>query len=125
MIRHAEARRATVTVRYGVDAIGLKVFDDGTGPPPGSPSPGHRLLGMCERAALACGSLTYGRREGGGFPVAARLPAGRSTAQSAAAAAAGGPAVPGREGLMGSTRVRARRVGESTGQEGVWNISGP
>jgi signal transduction histidine kinase len=32
---------------------------------------------MCERAALAGGSLTYGKREGGGFRVAALLPAGR------------------------------------------------
>lgn len=77
VVRHAEARRATVTVRYGVDAIGLEVFDDGTGPPTGSPTPGHGLLGMCERAALAGGSLSYGRREGGGFRVATLLPAGR------------------------------------------------
>jgi signal transduction histidine kinase len=77
VVRHAEARRATVTVRYGVDAIGLEVVDDGAGPPPGSPTLGHGLLGMCERAALAGGSLAYGRREGGGFRVAALLPAGR------------------------------------------------
>lgn len=77
VVRHADARRATITVRYGVDAIGIEILDDGAGPPPGSPTPGHGLLGMCERAALAGGSLSYGRREGGGFRVAALLPAGR------------------------------------------------
>jgi signal transduction histidine kinase len=77
VIRHAEARHATVSVRYGVDSIGLEIVDDGTGPGPGSPAPGRGLLGMCERTALAGGSLTYGQRPGGGFRVAALLPAGR------------------------------------------------
>jgi signal transduction histidine kinase len=77
VIRHAAARSATVSVRYGVDAIGLEIVDDGTGPAPGPPTPGRGLLGMCERTALAGGSLTYGKRPGGGFRVAALLPAGR------------------------------------------------
>jgi signal transduction histidine kinase len=77
VIRHAGARRAGVTVRYRVDAIGLEVIDDGAGPGPGSPAPGRGLLGMCERTALAGGSLTYGKGPGGGFRVAALLPAGR------------------------------------------------
>jgi signal transduction histidine kinase len=77
VIRHAGASRATVTVRYRVDAIGVEVVDDGAGPGPGSPTPGRGLLGMCERTALAGGSLTYGKGPGGGFRVAALLPAGR------------------------------------------------
>ena len=77
VIRHAGARRASVTVRYRVDAIGLEVVDDGAGPGPGSPAPGRGLLGMCERTALAGGSLTYGKHPGGGFRVAALLPVGR------------------------------------------------
>jgi signal transduction histidine kinase len=77
VIRHAGARRASVTVRYRVDAIGLEVIDDGAGPGPGSPAPGRGLLGMCERTALAGGGLTYGKGPGGGFRVAALLPAGR------------------------------------------------
>jgi two-component system sensor histidine kinase DesK len=38
---------------------------------------GDAIAGMCERTALAGGSLTYGKGPGGGFRVAALLPAGR------------------------------------------------
>ena len=38
--------------------------------------PGHGLVGMRERVALLGGELETGRREGGGFRVAARLPVG-------------------------------------------------
>jgi signal transduction histidine kinase len=83
VVRHAGARRATVSVRYEADAIALEILDDGTGPGPVPPSPGGEqgqgrgLKGMRERAALAGGSLTYGRRDGGGFRVAAVFPTGR------------------------------------------------
>jgi signal transduction histidine kinase len=76
VVRHAGARRATVSLRYGADAIGLEIVDDGAGPSPGPTAPGHGLLGMRERAASSGGTLTYGRRDGGGFRVAAVLPAG-------------------------------------------------
>jgi signal transduction histidine kinase len=77
VIRHAGARRAAVRVHYGTDAIGLEIADDGVGPGPESPPIGQGLLGMRERAALFGGTLTYGARDGGGFRVAAVLPAKR------------------------------------------------
>jgi signal transduction histidine kinase len=77
VIRHAGAGRAAVRVHYGTDAIGLEIADDGAGPGPESPAIGHGLLGMRERAALLGGTLTYGARDGGGFRVAAVLPAKR------------------------------------------------
>jgi signal transduction histidine kinase len=45
VIRHAGARRANVTVRYRVDAIGLEVVDDGTGPGPRLTVPRSRPAG--------------------------------------------------------------------------------
>jgi signal transduction histidine kinase len=75
VIRHSRARRATVRLRYRADAVGLEILDDGAGPRDASRAPGHGLLGMRERAALSGGTLTYGARPGGGFRVAAHLPA--------------------------------------------------
>jgi signal transduction histidine kinase len=85
VIRHAGARRATVSLRYRSEEIGLEIVDDGAGPGHGPPALGHGLTGMRERTALSGGTLTYGEREGGGFRVAAVLPAGREPSASAAA----------------------------------------
>jgi signal transduction histidine kinase len=75
VIRHAGAREATVNLRYRADAIGLEIVDDGSGLTHGTPPIGRGLRGMRERAALSGGTLTYGERDGGGFRVAAVLPA--------------------------------------------------
>ena len=75
VIRHARARRATVCIRYRAKEIGLEIVDDGAGPGDASRPPGHGLRGMRERATLSGGTLSYGARPGGGFRVAALLPA--------------------------------------------------
>ena len=77
-VRHADARRLTVTVRYGDESVELEVADDGHGPPaePGPSAAGHGLVGMRERVALYGGELRVGEGEGGGFAVVARLPTG-------------------------------------------------
>jgi signal transduction histidine kinase len=75
IIRHADARQAEVSVRYGPEAIGLEIVDDGAGSGGAPPAIGHGLSGMRERASLFGGTLTFGARVGGGFRVAAVLPA--------------------------------------------------
>ena len=78
-VRHAGARRATVTVNYGDEELQLRVSDDGCGPAAAPdaravPSGGHGLFGMRERVTLYGGELHAGEREGGGFEVRARFP---------------------------------------------------
>jgi signal transduction histidine kinase len=74
-VRHADARRLTVAVRYDDEAVELEVADDGHGPPADvGASGGHGLVGMRERVALYGGELRVGTKEGGGFAVVARLP---------------------------------------------------
>jgi signal transduction histidine kinase len=74
-LKHARARRATVTIRYTPTALHLEVCDDGRPPdgvrPDGS---GHGLIGMRERAALYGGEVSAGPGEGGGYRVRASLP---------------------------------------------------
>jgi signal transduction histidine kinase len=73
VVRHAGGAPASVTVRYGDEALELVVADEGDA----SAAPtagGHGLVGMRERAALFGGSLTAGRRDGHGFEVRALLP---------------------------------------------------
>ena len=100
VLRHAgQAARATVSLRYEPAALEIQVTDDGGqgtghgGPGTdgsGTPNParpagdglqpargGHGLTGMAERAAAVGGKVTAGLRTGGGFEVAAWLPAGR------------------------------------------------
>jgi signal transduction histidine kinase len=72
-LRHADAARAEVLVRYGSDALEIEVADDGRGPANGADG-GHGLVGMRERAALHGGVLEAGARSGGGYTVRARLP---------------------------------------------------
>jgi signal transduction histidine kinase len=75
--RHAPGAAVDVELHYADDALRLRVRDNGPGPgmardtPPG----GHGLLGMRERAAAVGGELATGEAPGGGFLVAATLPA--------------------------------------------------
>jgi signal transduction histidine kinase len=71
--KHAGEAHATVTLRYGADALELEITDDGTGSANGDGG-GHGLVGMRERVALFGGELHAGPRPGGGFRVHARLP---------------------------------------------------
>jgi signal transduction histidine kinase len=82
VIKHAGRVRATVSVRYGDDAVNVEVDDDGP-PQDGSRSlpstTGHGLVGMRERVAMYHGDLDAGPGPLGGFHVAARLPYGVPT----------------------------------------------
>jgi signal transduction histidine kinase len=74
-LRHANASRAQVTVRYGPDSLELSVLDDGHGAAqPTQDGSGFGIPGMRERAALCGGELEAGPLPGGGFRVRARLP---------------------------------------------------
>jgi signal transduction histidine kinase len=75
--RHAVATRAEVRVTWSTDAVDIEVIDDGRGSDRHNGADGHGLVGMRERAALYGGSFEAADRPGGGFRVAASIPAGR------------------------------------------------
>jgi signal transduction histidine kinase len=72
VLKHAEATRVDVLLRYGDRSLDLEVSDDGIGDEVNGA--GHGLIGMRERAALYGGTLTAERKPNGGFLVAAQLP---------------------------------------------------
>jgi signal transduction histidine kinase len=83
--RHAPGAAVDVELRYDDNALHLRIRDNGPGParspaadgqaPAETPGGGHGLLGMRERALAVGGSLRTGACAGGGFFVAADLPA--------------------------------------------------
>jgi len=75
VVRHAEAKRAEVTVVYTPGLVEVAVADDGRGFG-GSDGEGKGLAGMRERAAALGGGLELGESASGGFEVRARLPYG-------------------------------------------------
>jgi signal transduction histidine kinase len=72
-IKHAQASKANVVVRYGSEALELEVVDDGRGAVDGARR-GHGIIGMRERAALFGGELEAGSSPNGGFSVHSRIP---------------------------------------------------
>ena len=76
VLKHSHATRVTVTLSFRASRLELEVVDDGTTPEPDHGGSGHGIVGMRERVALLGGELETGRRVGGGFRVAARLPVG-------------------------------------------------
>jgi len=74
-LKHAQAQRAEVVVRYGDGYVELTVTDDGrvVGGGDGDGG-GHGLVGMRERVSVYGGELEAGRRAEGGFRLRARLP---------------------------------------------------
>jgi signal transduction histidine kinase len=87
--RHAPGAAVDVELRYGDDALRLRIRDNGPGPAAaaaadGGPPPGHGLLGMRERALAVGGSLRTGTAPGGGFCIEAVLPAKPDVAAGAA-----------------------------------------
>jgi signal transduction histidine kinase len=72
-LKHANAKRATVALRYGEDELAIDVTDDGRGPSSNG-DPGQGLIGMRERVALYEGDLKAGPLAEGGFAVSARFP---------------------------------------------------
>ena len=74
-MKHAQATRAEVVVRYRDDAVELQVTDDGRGSSDGSSeSGGHGLVGMRERVTVYGGELEAGPVPEGGYRLRARLP---------------------------------------------------
>ena len=94
VVRHVGPTRVTVALNYGIDAVNIRVTDEGRCPATGgdragpqqtaqratykgtgsSEEPGRGILGMRERCQLLGGELTAGAVTGGGFEVNARLP---------------------------------------------------
>lgn len=72
VVRHAGTDRCRVTVGYGDGELSVEIEDDGDG---GVVGTGYGLVGMRERVALLRGEFAAGPRPGGGFRVAARIPA--------------------------------------------------
>ena len=75
VLKHSEPTRVTVTLSYCRSRLDLEVVDDGVAAPPQAAA-GHGIVGLQERVALLGGELETGRRAGGGYRVAARLPVG-------------------------------------------------
>jgi signal transduction histidine kinase len=74
-VKHAKARRATVSVTVEGGDLVLTVDDDGRGFDAGlTRSVGHGQRTMRERAELAGGSLTVVSRPGEGTTVVAQIP---------------------------------------------------
>jgi signal transduction histidine kinase len=77
-LKHANASRADVTVRYGKEDLELQVRDDGVGTSssdgPKSDGLGHGLVGVQERVKIYGGEMSAGPGSGGGFVLNARLP---------------------------------------------------
>jgi signal transduction histidine kinase len=79
-LKHAEADRVSVLVRYDPAVLEIEISDDGRGAPEVSGNGvGHGLVGMRERVSLYGGELVAGRGEDGGYVVRARLPLGSSS----------------------------------------------
>lgn len=77
--RHAAATTASVRIDYRLDALAIRVDDDGTATPGTAPVPGVGLLGMRERVTALGGRLRAEPREEGGFTVHAELPVDRTS----------------------------------------------
>lgn len=81
VIRHADASRVWIDLRYESGALRLSIVDDGVGVGPGpTVGTGSGIAGMRERATALGGELAAGPRTGGGFEVVARLPMPTSAA---------------------------------------------
>jgi signal transduction histidine kinase len=83
VIRHAGPARVTVALVPGIDALEIRVTDEGRRDPAArqptsngtsGPKPGRGIAGMRERCQLLGGELDAGPLPGGGFEVRARLP---------------------------------------------------
>ena len=72
-LKHAEATRADVTVRYRADEVEIEIRDNGRGLTAGD-GLGHGLIGIGERVKIYGGEMTTGTANGGGFILRTRLP---------------------------------------------------
>jgi signal transduction histidine kinase len=74
VLKHSAPTRVNVTLSYRRSLLELEVVDDGAAPASEAAGAGQGIVGLQERVALLGGELETGRRAGGGFRVAARLP---------------------------------------------------
>ena len=72
-LKHGQATKADVTVRYRPDEVQLEVRDNGVGRST-SDGPGHGLVGIRERVKIYGGEMAAGTENGGGFVLSTRLP---------------------------------------------------
>jgi signal transduction histidine kinase len=72
-LKHANATRADVSLRYRDDELSVEVRDDGEGAGNGD-GHGRGLIGMRERVTAYGGTLETGPKNTGGFAVSARFP---------------------------------------------------
>ncbi len=73
VVRHSGARACTITLATDVDAVSLRVDDDGAPAATGS-ADGAGLAGLAERARRLHGTLEAGARPAGGFRLRLTLP---------------------------------------------------
>jgi signal transduction histidine kinase len=74
ILRHSDAKRATVNVDHVDGQLTIEVIDDGHGAPSDGRAPGQGLQGMAERATALGGHCEAGLTRNGGWRVLARLP---------------------------------------------------
>ena len=72
-LKHANAGKAQVCVRFTETALEIQVTDDGLGRASSSDG-GHGLSGMRERVLVHGGQFQFGHGQSGGFSVWAKLP---------------------------------------------------
>lgn len=72
-LKHADATRSTVVLRFTPNRFHVEVTYDGSGAPGGGHGAGLGLLGMRERVDVLGGTLVVPTRDGGGFEVRATL----------------------------------------------------
>ena len=73
VLKHAQADRAEVVVRYRPDTLELEVRDDGRGPL-SEGTGGHGLVGLRERVKIYAGSMDAGPAAGRGYVLRTRFP---------------------------------------------------
>jgi len=76
VLKHSHPTNVEVTLAFRRSRLDVEVVDDGTTVEHDGATTGHGIVGMRERVALLGGQLETGRRVGGGYRVAARLPIG-------------------------------------------------
>jgi two-component system, NarL family, sensor histidine kinase UhpB len=74
VVRHSEARSATVSLEGDADSVTLRVADNGKGTPEQLPADTAGIAGMRERALLVGGRLTIESRPGQGTEVRLAIP---------------------------------------------------
>ena len=75
-LKHSDPTNVILTLAFRPSRLELEVVDDGMRTAPSTAPTGQGIIGMRERIALLGGELETGKRDGGGFRVAARLPVG-------------------------------------------------